>query len=342
MLPLIQAGGGGGASGTFPSTIAKVTTKFLDSYSSITGLFTQTQPDFTDLSGTATTAQIPNLSATKITSGLLGLAQGGTGVDLSATGSATAILAQGAGHVISARALVGADLPNPSASTLGGIQSLAAVGSKWINTISTAGVPSATQPAFSDLNGSIANSQDAAVITAVDLGYFWSNGQFGIPQLGQSSAAIVASGNQAWCIQFVLTKAVTIGRATYARTATTGGTNASFGIYAAGAGGAPGTLQCSFTVATAAGGGATVSTTFTRVTLNPGVYWFAWTCDSAVPFFNGTTVPTQLTTYLNAQTNKKAGTGTATTSGALNGTFGTVAASAMPGQVMPLILWEFN
>ena len=57
------------------------------------------------------------------------------------------------------RSLVGADLPNPSSSTLGGVESLAAVSHKWINTISTAGVPAATQPAFSDLSGSATCSQ---------------------------------------------------------------------------------------------------------------------------------------------------------------------------------------
>jgi hypothetical protein len=51
-------------------------------------------------------------------------------------------------------------IPNPSASTLGGIESLAAVSHKWLNTISTGGVPSATQPASSDLSdyGSIPNA----------------------------------------------------------------------------------------------------------------------------------------------------------------------------------------
>lgn len=44
-------------------------------------------------------------------------------------------------------------LPNPSSSTLGGVQSIAAVASKWINTISTAGVPTATQPSTSDISG---------------------------------------------------------------------------------------------------------------------------------------------------------------------------------------------
>jgi hypothetical protein len=51
------------------------------------------------------------------------------------------------------RSLVGADLPNPSASTLGGVQSFAAVGSQWIRQISTSGVPTASQPAFTDISG---------------------------------------------------------------------------------------------------------------------------------------------------------------------------------------------
>jgi hypothetical protein len=53
---------------------------------------------------------------------------------------------------ISSCTLPAARLPAPSTSTLGGIQSLAAQTSKWINTISTAGVPSATQPGCSDLS----------------------------------------------------------------------------------------------------------------------------------------------------------------------------------------------
>lgn len=50
------------------------------------------------------------------------------------------------------RSLVGADLPNPSSSTLGGIQSIAAVSHKFISSISTSGVPALTQPATSDLS----------------------------------------------------------------------------------------------------------------------------------------------------------------------------------------------
>lgn len=57
------------------------------------------------------------------------------------------------------RSLVGADLPNPSATTLGGIESLAAVTSNWIRAISTSGVPTASQPAFTDISGTLAPAQ---------------------------------------------------------------------------------------------------------------------------------------------------------------------------------------
>lgn len=46
------------------------------------------------------------------------LANGGTNADLSATGSATAVLAQDASHIVSARALVAADIPSLDASKI--------------------------------------------------------------------------------------------------------------------------------------------------------------------------------------------------------------------------------
>jgi hypothetical protein len=60
---------------------------------------------------------------------------------------------------ISSGTLGAARLPNPSSTTLGGIQSFAAQANKWINEISTSGVPSATQPAFTDISGSVAVAQ---------------------------------------------------------------------------------------------------------------------------------------------------------------------------------------
>lgn len=63
---------------------------------------------------------------------------------------------------ISSGTLGAARLPNPSATTLGGVKSYAAVSHQWINTISTAGAPSSTQPACGDLSNSAAScSTDA-------------------------------------------------------------------------------------------------------------------------------------------------------------------------------------
>ena len=60
---------------------------------------------------------------------------------------------------ISSGTLPAGRLPTPSASTLGGVQSIAAVTSKFLTSISTAGVPAAAQPAFSDISGTIATGQ---------------------------------------------------------------------------------------------------------------------------------------------------------------------------------------
>ena len=74
----------------------------------------------------------------------------------------------GAASAPTFRALVGADLPNPSSSTLGGIQSFAAVSSQWIRQISTSGVPTASQPAFADISGSIAIGQLPSTTSILD------------------------------------------------------------------------------------------------------------------------------------------------------------------------------
>lgn len=69
--------------------------------------------------GTIPAADVPNLSAAKITSGQVGLAQGGTNADLSATGGANQVLKQTtAGGAISVSALVAADIPSLAASKI--------------------------------------------------------------------------------------------------------------------------------------------------------------------------------------------------------------------------------
>ncbi|MGJ5136856.1 beta strand repeat-containing protein [Bradyrhizobium oligotrophicum] len=94
-----------------------------------------------------------------------------TGSPVTSNGTLTASLANQSANLVWAgpstgvsaaptfRSLVGADLPNPSSSTLGGIQSYAGVSSQWIRSISTSGVPASSQPAFSDISGTLAPSQ---------------------------------------------------------------------------------------------------------------------------------------------------------------------------------------
>ena len=56
-------------------------------------------------------------------------------------------------------AIAATDLPNPSSSSLGGVQSIAAVSHNFLTSISTSGVPAQAQPAFTDISGTLAVSQ---------------------------------------------------------------------------------------------------------------------------------------------------------------------------------------
>jgi hypothetical protein len=120
------------------------------------------------------------IAATAVTS--VGLSLPGiftvSGLPVTSSGVLTAALASQSANVVfvgpssgsaatpTFRALVGSDLPNPSASTLGGVESLVVTTHQWINTISTAGVPASTQPAFTDISGTAAVAQGGTGITS--------------------------------------------------------------------------------------------------------------------------------------------------------------------------------
>ena len=105
---------------------------------STSGVPSQTRPLCGDLSDAAASCSTDTTVATNITSGTLPAAR----------------------------------LPNPSATTLGGIQSLASTPHQWINSVSTTGVPGATQPAFPDISGNIAVSQMGSG-TGASASTFW-------------------------------------------------------------------------------------------------------------------------------------------------------------------------
>lgn len=97
------------------------------------------------------------------------------------------------------RLLIGADLPNPTGSQKGGVLSIGQSTSKWINSISTSGVPSSSQPAFTDISGSAITNQlpiipnslgglSVSTVGSTGIGH-WANGSF--------STVAVSLANQA-------------------------------------------------------------------------------------------------------------------------------------------------
>lgn len=87
-----------------------------------------------------------------------------------------------------ARALVGADVPAPGASSLGGVQSLTCSSSNWFRTLSTSGVLGCSQPAITDISG-----LGAGVATALGI----APGSAGAPVLfngaGGTPSSLVAT-----------------------------------------------------------------------------------------------------------------------------------------------------
>ena len=104
----------------------------------------------------------------------------------------------GSNGVPAFRAITGADLPNPSSTSLGGVRSIAAQPSMWVNAISELGVPSLSQPAFSDISGhlDLVNQTSGVLpvakggtgVTSLPGTFVLNGGQPGAVTLGPSDA----------------------------------------------------------------------------------------------------------------------------------------------------------
>jgi len=154
---------------------------------------------------------IPNLDASKITTGLLALARGGTGADLSATGGANQVLKQTtAGGAVSVATLVAADIPNLDTSkivsgTFGvirggtGLSSLATGGILYVSATNTLSriAPSAANQV---LKSTGANALQIAALVAADIPNLDTSkittGRFGMARMpdGTSGYFLKAAG----------------------------------------------------------------------------------------------------------------------------------------------------
>jgi hypothetical protein len=290
-----QSGGGGAGGGTTVITKAKVTSLWLDSFTAATGLFTASQPSFTDILGTVAASQ----------------------------------------------------LPNPSATTLGGIESLAAVGSKWINAISTAGVPSATQPTLADLsdtptqnkvvaspNGST-GALTARALVAQDLPNFSSmDGFFGglvnpyIIEVGDpSTAAPSAVANNVHVFLFVLPYAITVNKIVYNVSTLSASDKWAFGIYSSNGN----TKLIDTGVISPTATGTAISITLgTPVTLPPGEYYFAQTSSGTTALSNFQQInQTIVAVMINTNRARNGLAANASASGVLPSTLGVISTATL-------------
>jgi hypothetical protein len=136
------ATGAAGTNGTSIQPFTAIAHKWINAVDG-SGNASATQPAASDITGLATVA----------TSGLYSDLTGKPTLAASATTDTTNA------SNISSGTLPAGRLPNPSASTLGGVQSAASVSHQFLTGISTLGVPSLAQPAFSDISGTAAAGQ---------------------------------------------------------------------------------------------------------------------------------------------------------------------------------------
>jgi hypothetical protein len=123
--------------------------------------------------------------------------------------------------------LTGADLPNPGPSSKGGIDSITCASHQWINVLSTAGVPSCTQPTLADIAAGVAPTGTfdfsgvtifktrvaAGLSTSVngDFGYDTTNKNWHFWDNGADSLAAIFSGSltNGHCAQIQISSGVT-------------------------------------------------------------------------------------------------------------------------------------
>lgn len=121
------------------------------------------------------------------------------------------------------RALVGADLPDPSATTLGGIESITSASNEWVSYIDTSGVPHQSQPAFSNISGQLALASQAT--GQLPIGNVGSAGLSGTSPIAIASTGAISCSTCLTGNQTITLSGDTTGSGATAITTTTGKVN---------------------------------------------------------------------------------------------------------------------
>src|ERR1019366_4971568 len=91
-----------------------------------------------------------------------------------------------------------AQLPAPTASTLGGVKSIAQSANNWVQYVDTTGTPQLAQPGFGNLSGSLAIGQ-TVLTTKGDLLYANATPALARLAIGSANQFLgVSSGVPAW------------------------------------------------------------------------------------------------------------------------------------------------
>jgi hypothetical protein len=180
-------------------------------------------------------------------------------------------------------------------------------------------------------SGSLPAAQNTAMVANSDQGYFVPTSTIPTTQL---AGAIVASNNQVRVLQVVLPFKITVAKITAAVTTLAAGSTCDVGMYSV-----DGTTKLINAGGFSGAAVATVTTSVTPVTLNPGPYYFAWTCSDATVGFRGIGFSTEMGNILNNQTVKKVGTAAnAGSAGVLPSSLGAI--TGFGGITHPIVAFE--
>ncbi len=199
---------------------------------------------------------------------------------------------------------------------------------------------------FSITAGSIASLANVPVISTAGQGWFLGPGLTGGNLANATAGALVISGNDVTAVQFILHEVWTIRHVTYAAAvAGAGGSTISIGIYSA-------DKSTKLLEAIFDGTNIAAQSVSVNVTLQPGVYYYAWSASTqttltgyTIPNFGVTTGQVWRSFLNNVAVKWGLSSNTAGSSpvpGTLPASLGTLTQSAgfTPGQNVPAAIFE--